>query len=65
MENITRIVVIGYVALVLFAVLGYGLNIIKFVNLDFNTPVKAEVIRGIGIITPIGALTGYMKIEDN
>jgi len=43
--------------------IGWVRNLVKFVKLDFQEPYKAEIIRGISI-TPIGAITGWIKIED-
>lgn len=50
-------------SLVVVPVVGYVLNIVKFAKLDFQEPYKAEIIRGIGL-TPIGAIIGYIKLED-
>lgn len=45
---------------------GWINNIIKLSNTDFEPPLKAEFIRGVGIfIFPVGVITGYMEIEDN
>lgn len=43
---------------------GYVMNIVKFVRLDFEQPVKAEILRGIGIFPPIGAVMGWVPIKD-
>jgi len=44
---------------------GWIMNIYKFSQCDFDTPLRAEVIRGIGIVAPpFGAIIGYMDIED-
>lgn len=49
----------------LLCLYGWLANIYKFSQCDFDTPLKAETIRGIGIIAvPIGIVTGYMTIED-
>ena len=50
---------------IVFAVFGWGLNIYKFATSNFEPSYKNEVIRGIGIfIPPVGAITGYITIED-
>lgn len=49
--------------LFIVGVTGWFLNIVKLTKLDFKPPYKAEVIRLVSI-TPIGALTGWLKIED-
>lgn len=43
---------------------GWVMNIVKFVRLDFEQPIKAEVLRGLGIIPPIGAVMGWIPIKD-
>jgi hypothetical protein len=48
----------------LLALLGYVVNIDKFFRCDFQAPYKTEIIRGIGIISPLGCITGWIKIED-
>jgi hypothetical protein len=46
-------------------VFGWVLNLVKFFNLDFREPFKAEIIRGIGLApTPIGGIIGYIPIKD-
>jgi len=41
------------------------MNLVALCNCDFKPSYKAEVIRGIGVIIPlVGAVTGYMEIED-
>lgn len=57
-------VFIGVWILIVYAVSAHIVNAVKFVKLDFQTPVKAEVIRGIGLVTPLSFVIGYMKIED-
>lgn len=45
---------------------GWGMNIYKLVKCDFETPYKTEIIRGIAIIPPVGAVAGWMDIgEEN
>ncbi len=44
---------------------GYVLNIVALCKCDFEPSYKAEVIRTIGVIMPpVGAVTGYVDIED-
>lgn len=44
--------------------IGWLLNLVSFVSLDFESPYKAEVFRGIGVISPIGSVLGYFSITD-
>lgn len=51
--------------LILF-VWGYLLNIGKLVTSDFKAPYAPEALRVIGIpIVPIGAILGYVNMEDD
>lgn len=54
--------------LIIIILLGLGIgwvkNLGKFIDCDFEAPYKAEVIYGLGIVTPIGGITGYLNIED-
>lgn len=46
-------------------ILGYIINIVKACNLDYEPSYKAEAIRVTGIfIPPMGAIVGYISIED-
>ena len=52
------------VMLVIVIVVGTGWvkNIIKLSNCDFESPYKAEVIHTIGIIPPVGMITGWLDL---
>lgn len=44
---------------------GYWVNILKITKLDFESPYKAEIIRGSGIFfPPIGVVSGYLDIGE-
>ena len=62
-EKITITFLMLVVVLPILTGIGWVRNLVKFVKLDFQEPYKAEIIRGISI-TPIGAITGWIKIED-
>ena len=58
-----------HIGLLIFTVLlllamgiGWVMNIIKLVNCDFVAPYKCEVIHGIGIIPPVGMVTGWLDV---
>lgn len=60
-----KIINIAYVVIILAFLIGWILNIIALANSDFTAPYKQEVIRGIGVIVaPVGAVAGYITIED-
>jgi hypothetical protein len=50
--------------LVIVLVVGTGWvkNIIKLADCDFQAPYKAEVIHAIGIIPPVGMITGWLDL---
>lgn len=52
------------VMLILMAVIGTGWvkNIIKLSNCDFESPYKAEFIHTVGILPPIGMVTGWLDV---
>ncbi len=41
---------------------GWVMNVVKFTQCDFEPSYKAEVIRAVGIVTPIGFVAGYMDL---
>lgn len=48
-----------------FGIIGWGMNIYKLTKCDFKPSVKAEFIRALGIVVPpVGAIAGYLTIED-
>lgn len=49
---------------VFVGVVGYIMNIVKFEQLDFEEPYKAEVVRTVGLIPIVGIFTGYMTFEE-
>lgn len=63
-DNKLTIIIIATLLLFLACATGWGMNVYKLVNLDFQPPYKAEVIRSLGVIPPIGAFVGYFSIED-
>jgi len=44
--------------------IGWVLNLVAFTGLNFSSPYKAEVIRGIGVFSPVGSVIGYFNIND-
>lgn len=55
-------ILIGWLVLVLVIGTGWVKNIIKLSSCDFEAPYKAEVIHGIGIIPPVGMITGWLDV---
>lgn len=50
------VIVLGFV--------GWCMNVYKLTQLDFEEPYRAEAIRAVGLIPPIGAVTGYITIGE-
>lgn len=58
-------VILVYLAILIGAGYGWINNIVEFASCDFESPYKAEIVRGVGIpIAPVGAVLGYLDIED-
>lgn len=56
-----KIVGIGILVFVIVMV-GWTKNIIKLSECDFESPYKAELIYGIGLIPPVGMITGWLDV---
>jgi len=58
--------VVGLVVifLIIFGVVGWVKNIIKLTDCDFEAPYKAEVVYTVGLFPAIGAITGWIDVED-
>lgn len=41
---------------------GWVKNIIKLSNCDFESPYKAEVIHAVGLLPPVGMITGWLDV---
>lgn len=50
------------VVVILAVAVGWIKNIIKLSECDFEAPYKAEVIHGVGLIPPVGMVTGWLVI---
>ena len=59
---IELVVGIILLAVVIPGGVGWVKNITKLAQCDFEAPYKAEAIHTIGIIPPIGAITGWMDL---
>jgi len=65
--TLVEFLVVAMIAvLALFAPVGYVCNIVKLCKCDFKSPIKAEVIRGIGVVvSPVGVVAGFLTISDD
>lgn len=55
-------IMIVVVVIVLVVGIGWVKNIIKLSNCDFEAPYKCEVVHILGIVPPIGAITGWLDV---
>jgi len=51
-------------AVIILGITGWVKNIIKLTETDFAAPYKAEVIRTVGLFPPVGAIVGWIDIDD-
>ena len=51
-------------SIVIISVVGIGWvkNVIKLANCDFEAPYKAEVVHLVGLIPPVGMITGWLDV---
>ena len=59
---IVRNLIMLQLAILLIVGVGWVKNIIKLTNCDFESPYKAEVIHTIGILPPVGMITGWLDM---
>ena len=64
MFTLVELVSLVWLVICLVGAVGWCMNIYKFTQCDFETPYRAEVLRGIGIVPPVGAVMGYFDIKD-
>lgn len=43
---------------------GWVKNIVKLAHCDFKAPYKAEVVHAVGLLPPVGVITGWINIDD-
>ena len=56
-----KITAIAGMIILILCIIGYVLNVVKFVGCDFASPYKCEAVRVIGIVVPpVGIVTGWI-----
>jgi prepilin-type N-terminal cleavage/methylation domain-containing protein len=59
------IVVVIIIGIMIPAIIGWGMNIYKAFQLDYEPTYKAEVIRIVGVfVPPVGAIAGYCTFAE-
>ena len=48
--------------IVVVVMVGWVKNVIKLADCDFTAPYKCEVVHGVGIIPPVGMITGWLDV---
>lgn len=64
MKRRFRMFVLIQFVLGILGLIGYVMCIVKLCNCDFRESYKAEVIYGVGVCTGLGAVIGWIDIED-
>ena len=59
--KLKNIFIIQIIILMIVGV-GWVKDIIKLTNCDFKPPYKAEVVYTIGLVPPIGMVTGWLDV---
>jgi hypothetical protein len=62
MRRMKRRMMIAAVVVVVVVAVGWVKNVIKLANCDFEAPYKGEVIHTLGLIPPVGAITGWIDV---
>lgn len=62
MRKIVGACAIIQVLIILVIGTGWVKNVIKLSECDFQAPYKAEVVHGIGILPPVGMVTGWLDL---
>jgi hypothetical protein len=60
MKSIPVIGIIIWLAIIV----GWGLNVYKLSQLDFESNYKAEIFRVVGLLPPLGAVIGWIEFEE-
>lgn len=64
-EKVLSFLVVSCICIfIVLSITGWVKNIIKLTKCDFERPYKAEIIHGIGLFPPIGAVCGWINIKD-
>ena len=52
------------ISIVILIVIGTGWvkNLVKLSECDFEAPYKCEVVHGVGLIPPVGMVTGWLNV---
>lgn len=57
-----RTILIIQIVIVLVIGTGWVKNLVKLAHCDFEAPYKAEVVHAVGIVPPVGMVTGWLDL---
>ena len=57
-----KTIFIVWLVIVLVIGVGWVKNLIKLTECDFEAPYKAEVIHIVGLVPPVGMITGWLDV---
>lgn len=57
-----RTILLIQLCLIILVGTGWVKNLIKLSDCDFKAPYKAEIIHGVGILPPVGMVTGWLNL---
>lgn len=60
--TIVELLMVIAMVVILVGAVGWIKNVIKLTECDFEAPYKAEVVHGLGIIPPVGMVTGWLNL---
>ncbi len=52
------------IAIIILGCIGWVKDVVKLIRCDFQAPYKAEVIYGIGAVTGLGSVVGWVNVQD-
>ena len=56
-----RMMILSAVIVIVVGI-GWVKNIIKLTDCDFESPYKCEVVHAVGVIPPVGMITGWLDM---
>lgn len=59
---IVRNILVFQLVILLVVGVGWVKNIMKLADCDFEAPYKAEVVHAIGLVPPVGMVTGWLDM---
>ena len=55
-----KVLLYGFFSVIIFCLAGWIQNLWKLAHCDFQAPYTAEVMHGVGLLPPVGAMVGWM-----